>query len=795
MLITDLIRSTWCCLLSPKSWGVIFCLIIQVAHGQRVIDALSGDPLPSVTVTLASDRSQGSITDSLGRFVLDQPVGTEIELRYVGYSTLVIPYTGQDQLILLERQITHLDEIVISADESEAARIINLCVNHRAEHAPKMQPYYQCLMYNRFEVSLIPDSIVAQSKFIRMLERKISSNKLFFSESAIRYTFQSPDRLEAEVVANHIAGFKEAQFNFAPEQFVDMDINRDFLEILTRQYLLPVSKNSYKHYGLHLEDTKISNGDTTWHIVFWPEHAPYDLLRGHLVIHSDGYALQEYRLTNAQNDHQSFDIYHTFKRFNGRWFPEKMFTDVVLEDAGTGVVLQYSQRSYLDSVEFEPIKVSLKDANRMTYAESVTESPDKISAYRPDIFTKDDSLLLQEVESSMRSLNVEKKTNLIAHISFGRLVLGRVDLDITRLFTSNRSEGYRPGIGLRTNDFWHKRWGIEAYAGYGLKDHLWKYSGGGFLHFNEEESATLYARYEHETYAINTPIALSVGAGIVAGWYNDRLEDYSGWSVGLRGRLNNFDYDLSMTSAEYIPRYAYLMQLSDGLQLANFELAECNLSLRYVKTQRIPFYNYEIILEDYDNFSATLNLKGSNSGVLNSDLTYWGAELFIKQPLITRHLGRIDVALQTGVIKGDAPISRLHICNGTRRGHLSFRLPYSFNALTPYQFVADRYVNLFFDYRWRRLFASRYSAPYLHFIQQSGWGWLDHSERHLIWPVEDYRLGYHECGIELEYLLRYEVFNIFEIGLNASGWMIYGPYAVSDVADNLSFKIGLTMGF
>ena len=767
-------------------------LSTQALKAQMVMDATTGEPIPFANVISLDFDEKGVSSQEDGSFSLDIPQGSQIRVSSVGYKPETTVYTGADLIVLLEKQIAEIEEIVIKPDESEAARVIRLSVNRRAQHAPTQQDFFQCVLYNKYRVDMLKDSLSEPSKLVRMLEKRIQGQTIFFSESAMTYHFEKPDRVEEHIIANNVAGFDKAQFNFLPEQLVAFDINHDFLDLLNRHYLLPTSKGSERHYALHLEETKVMGNDTTWYIQFWPEKSNYDLLRGHLIIHSDGYALEEYRLTNNRKDHQRFDIYHHFRQINGRWFPDKMFSNIIMSDMGLDVNVLYDQKTFIDDVRFDRIPIKLADANRMDFAEGVQANPKWIEKYRVESLSRADTQAIHAVTYNMDQLKVEKRMDLIANLSFGRLPMGKFDLDIARFFWTNKTEGYRPGLGLITNDKFSRRIQLDGFFGYGLGDDQWKYGGGVAVHLNKQKSASLYARHEKEVYPISSYVVTDATSGIIANFYSNQLDDITSYAVGIKGRFSNWKYNLHLNQSKSTPRYNYAYIKNEDVTLTSFKQSEINLKASFVRKKYVPFYTYEIELEEYHSSYLDIQLSYSPDNFLESNVEYFRAELFAKRPINFKHLGRVEFALHAGILLGDKVLSRTHIANGSNSSGIPYQLPYSFNTMQSFRYIADEYVNLFYDHRLWRLYQTRLSAPHVHVAQHSGWGKSDDLARHQFVELGDYRDGYHESGLILESLLRYEVFGLLHLGLDVGGWYRWGAYSEGSFSEDFVFKLGFS---
>lgn len=93
----------------------------QVIYGGRVVDIMTGEPLPGVTVLLEQDATRaitGVATDLDGKFTLELPSGEgELRFSYVGYSDklVTLPRESNTEMeVGLEYDVANLDEVVVT---------------------------------------------------------------------------------------------------------------------------------------------------------------------------------------------------------------------------------------------------------------------------------------------------------------------------------------------------------------------------------------------------------------------------------------------------------------------------------------------------------------------------------------------------------------------------------------------------------------------------------------------------------------------------------------------------------
>ena len=117
-----------------KTFVLLLAVIVGCVHrapstslvvvSGRVVDATSGRPLHSVTVTLA-DRKTGTNTDSHGAFSfrIPRPGNGRIKLliRYVGYEPLRVDFSAQPDSVLQVGTISikaapiELDDLIVTS--------------------------------------------------------------------------------------------------------------------------------------------------------------------------------------------------------------------------------------------------------------------------------------------------------------------------------------------------------------------------------------------------------------------------------------------------------------------------------------------------------------------------------------------------------------------------------------------------------------------------------------------------------------------------------------------------------
>lgn len=80
-----------------------------------VVGADDGAPIPGVSVNVQGSTTRGVITDGNGKFALNVSAGEVLLVKFVGYTPITVPVTGQsDYQIKLATDTKQLDEVVIN---------------------------------------------------------------------------------------------------------------------------------------------------------------------------------------------------------------------------------------------------------------------------------------------------------------------------------------------------------------------------------------------------------------------------------------------------------------------------------------------------------------------------------------------------------------------------------------------------------------------------------------------------------------------------------------------------------
>jgi len=168
----------------------------------------------------------------------------------------------------------------------------------------------------------------------------------------------------------------------------------------------------------------------------------------------------------------------------------------------------------------------------------------------------------------------------------------------------------------------------------------------------------------------------------------------------------------------------------------------------------------------------------------------------IEKTFLIKNAGKINVLLEGGKVEGNVPYPYLFNGNGsfTKNGYLYVQ--HTFQAMGLYEFLSDRYVNLFLSHNFGSLlFKDEKHQPEFVVFTSIGYGTLQDSSRHKQITFKTMEKGYYESGLMVNNIIKVNYLNLFYFGLGGGVFMRYGPYAYKKTQDNMAYKLSLTVTF
>ncbi len=801
-------------------------LLAPTVYGQQTIHGVVTDqdekPLPFVNILVNNDPHQGTTTDIDGRFQL--PITDSLVVltfKYVGFLTFTNTYQSdnwQEPLtVRLQSAGLNLEEIVVYAGENPAHRIIRSAVANRRLNNPEKLQAYQCERYNKMVFSFVPNEPVFQetyakkdtskkavlkgyNKIARIIENS-QNRHLFVMEALSSRYFQAPDQQTEKVMHNRVSGFQNPTFVAIANEIQPFSFYDEKLSFVGQDFLNPISPGSIDQYFFDLRDTLFQDQDTTFIITYHPrKEKTFNGLKGILYINSHRYAIQN--VTAQPNDTSvlHLNIEQKYQRTDsGVWFPEQLNFEITLPAYPTPYLgMGIKGKSYINKVVINPsLDKSVFAGNELVTLEAqANEVTDSLwKEFRPESLNNLETATYEHMDSLGIAKKFDRKLRLFEGLAAGRLPLGNVDLDLNRLMSFNDFEGSRFGVGLITNKQFSKIITPSAYVGYGLRDESWKYGGMLDLLWQESSEFRLKIFYQkdlREPATANFPFVQNL---VSQRFFADRMDRLESFGAEISGfPIKYLQLGLSGQRNLYRPIYDYSYTFGDEPARNTFDYTLLQLKLQYAFGRKyIRVLGNKIPTETpYPTLSISFTQGLDNDGLKNFHQLLFSVQQNV--PITT--LGSLKYRFEVGWTNQDVPYPFLFGTSGIGRDLQFFVLDNTFQTMSEYEFLSDRFLSLFLRYDLGRpLYRSKFSRPRISIAQHYGWGDLRNPEHHQSISFSTIDRHFLESGLIISELLRINYLNFQYIGLGLAVYYRYGAYHLPELQDNFAYRLNFNFSF
>jgi hypothetical protein len=800
----------------------IFCLLSITAVGQfsvegKVVDADKKNPLAFVNISLPGQPISTS-TDIDGKFKISSALEfSELTITYVGYETLHYPVwkNSQNLVLTLKKTSYELGEVEIVPGENPAHRIIRLATANKDRNNPEKIDSYVCntysktywdLVYNRDEVKSKSDSAKVDS--LKSQLRTFSENShLLMMESVTERKFLYPDNLKETVTGTKVSGFSDPSFSTSATDLQPFSFYDDHFKILGKNYLNPITSGSTSKYLFLLQDTLFQGNDSVFVISYRPYKGKnFDGLEGVLYINSNGYAIQNVIAAPYDKGLVDMKIQQQYSFVNGKqWFPEQLNYELHYKKYPTKYVgMKLSGKSYITNVRFGvPLKKNEFDERTVVMASDATNKDDAYwAAHRIDTLDARERKTYLVIDSLGKKQHFDRTLKVFEALFTFQIPISFISIDLNKIFVFNDYEVIRGGIGLHTNDKLSRWFSTGGYIGYGYKDSITKY--GFDIKFNLKKSSKDFYVKAFYSRDLSEPARTQyfyTKYNFNRNSMTYRMDFIEQKELSLNFRT--FDYltlNLAYNENFRIPRfdYVFLPDRSDSTSTSiGFKSSEIRVKGRYAYKERF-IQSFGQMLSDGTKypvlyFAYTQGIKGLRGF---GDYDYRKFSVGIEKTFLIKNLGKTKFLAEAGCLDGNVPYSYMFNGNGSDSKGNYLYVDNTFQTMGLYEFLNDRYVNLFLSHDFGSLLFKRPKfQPQLVLFTNIGFGTLTYPKQHLNLNFKTMEKGFYESGLLVNNLLRINYYNIAYLGIGGGVFMRYGPYSQPQTESNLAYKFSLVITF
>ncbi len=766
-----------------------------------VVDYKTNEALAFVNIQFNLQK-QGTTTNIDGKFFINDISKIDFfKISYIGYKDTIITkqnFVNKTKIkIKLKKESFKLNEIKILPTENPAHRIIKLAIKNKKINNPLNLESFEYTSYNKMIFTgdikktdtLKPDSFFVQTKNF------FEHQHLMIIESVSKRKFKNPDYNNETVLASRVSGLQNPAFTLLATQLQSFSFYKDIFVLYGKKYLSPLSNNSIKKYLFIIQDTIYnSRGDSIFVITFRPRKGKiFNSMKGVLYINSNKYAIQNVIANPTETNTISFKIQQKYELINDSvWFPKQLNTNIIFNNLSLGTGKNKTKiigigKTYLYNISFNKDYKKYKFSNIELNVDkkSIKQTEKILKKYRIDSLTEKDKRTYHLIDSLGKAEHLDRKINTMEALLSGYIPIGFLSLDINYLINENNYEGFKPGLGLKTNEKISNYFSVFTNISYGFKNKKYNYKYGLYL--------TPLKNKQHKIQISYTDDMFEYGG---YDFYNENnftsTEIYRKFM--LYDLFNKKEYKISLfnTSIKYLKTNIFVKKLN--IKTYNFlydiyqpnvkpiELYSYGIKLRYAYKEKFIKSNnvlistgtkYPIIYFNYQLFSDKKNFINK----------YQRYELKIIKKIYNKTIGTTNISAVGGYISGTPYDGYLYNGHGSKTGQFSIFAENTFATMPIGKYYVDKFISLYIEQNFGNiLIRTKKFKPEFAISNNIAFGYNKNKNLQAF----TYEKGYYEAGLQINNIINQ--MNIIKYGIGV--FYNYGQYSnLTKIKNNFAYKL------
>jgi len=773
------------------------------------------DSFTQESIPFAKVKPQGAaplLADIDGVFSVGSEV-LNVEIKTSGYrDTLVNLANCVDNIIFLQPTIQNVIEVIVTAGENPAHRIIDKAIANRKLNNPMENDAFQYESYSKFIFDINReeiDRVVAQKgdTTLSKIQGFLDQQYLFMLESASTRTFIPPARDKEEITAYKVSGFTDAMFSTFANEMQSFSFYENQVQLLGKNYINPIAFGGTNRYLFILQDTTVVGKDTTFTIFYRPRKGKnFEGMTGQLFINTNGYAIEKV-IASPYSDTltNKVKIVQEYAFSNGKkWFPSKLSTEIIMSSVNFSpklkqTFLEGKGSTYIKNVSFDLDPESKKgfDNVSVTTSEEAGEVKDEIwDSLRIYTITEKENRTYNMIDSLSKANHLDRRVAALKILSEGKIPLGYFNLDISRLINFNLYEGYRFGGGLETSKKLMKPVVIGGYLAWANRDKVWKYGAYSTIHFYRKKGIKLDLRYQDDVMerggvGFQKDLFSLTGTAMYRNFFiqymdHQRLAE-AVFSANIKSNIKvsvGGNFQRVWFNSEY--QFKQLDDNNQSFTISQTDVAEANLEFIWNIRERVMQIGDQRISKGTKYPKIRFKIAKSLTGFYTAQFDYTRLNLDIQQDFPILALGKFAWCLSGGQTIGDVPLFLQQVGNGTgRQWNLSVKN--TFETMVPGEFYHTRQAGLFTRMEFTKFQTkAKWNEPQIVLHHAIGYGEMNLKSSHNV-GFRSMDKGFFEGGLILNNVL---VSGVSGIGIGA--FYRYGAYSSTDAMKNLYLKLSLS---
>ena len=772
----------------------------------KVLDADTKNPVPFALISTLNKKS-GTVADIDGKFNLTvSDTVTMLLVSVLGYESKKVAISASNQSLVVylkARQFT-LKTAVISAGENPAEWVIRKTYENRKRNDSEQLDFYDCRVYNKLIIGGEADTSRPKSdetkKSAISADSLFKKQHLFFIETANR-RIRSGNRVWESVEGSNSSGLKGSALAVLLPQIQPFGFYEAKFGIDQVLYENPIYVQNRSIYKYELTDTVYTSNDTLFVVTFEPRNSNRtDVLKGVVYVSKRDFAIENVIAQPTAGPQQTIKIQQQFQKIGSQWFPYLIKTDFnnpISKDSS--ITLNFRIRTTVTQVSFNDT-IKKKPAGLvglLVDPQADNFSEDQWKAYRIDTLTDKEKRTIQMVDSLVKASRFTWIARAMDALATGEIPYKFININLNRVIAFNPIEGFRLGIGGRTNQKVSQFFELGGYAGYGFKDRRWKNNAHIKLYLVTTYDFTFKIRYQNELFESGmtrfTGNPRLPSAELLRLLYVQRMDYLQETEVSAEWRIRTvLKTEAGYRQSQYESAFDY--QFADFENQRSYRYSELFASFKFKPGEKfLRKGNYLISLGSKSSLPV-IQVQVSQ-GIKTPDWGNWEytrVDVEIQGSKRWKQLGTTNYALVSGYVNASVPMNRLFAPRANRELGNDFLVAgtNTFETMQPNEFLSDQYAAVFFRHHFGRLVKIKDFTPSWGIVHNAAVGRLSNPLNHSGVANSSFDKGYTEGGVYLSGLVR-STFSSLGLGF----FYRYGAYAHSDQKQNAVLKLYFNTAF
>lgn len=699
-----------------------------------VTDATSGEPMPFVNIVFKG-TTIGVTSDFDGNFSIEtKNAGDSLTASFIGYQKLTLPVVkGKFQAVnfVMISQNIQLEDVIIRPGVNPAEVLLQKIIDNKPLNDPDHYKAYQYEAYTKIELDAnnITDKLKERRIYrpFQFIFDNVDTSTvngktylpIFLSETISEvFTKKEPKSFIEIIKATKVSGINnQSIMQLLGDEYLHTNIYDNFIELFQFNFVSPIANGSLPFYKYYLVDSAFFDGNWCYKVMFKPRHKQTLTFTGNFWVHDSTFAIKEIDMRIADDANLNFVndlvINKIFDKIDGEhWVLTRDFTlgDFNLIEENKEILGFFGKKttSYRNYVLNQPKENKFYQApvNVTVEDDAINKSESFWTENRHEILTKDERTVYYMIDTLKTIPQFKTYLDIIEMVLTGYYVKGKFEFGpYASMLSFNAIEGTRFRVGGRTSNAFSTKVMVGGYVAYGTLDKELKYGGNVLYMFNKNPRRALSASFRYDLEQLGASQNAFREDFFLAFLFRrqpaDKLSLVEEIKLSYEHEwFTGFSNTFSLMNRNLYPVGGAKFEFFENGEMVEetaITSAQVGIDLRLAYKERISMGEFERISLGAKYPIVNIKYAYGAPNLFNSDYEYNKLQISITHWYNILNFGWSRFRIEGGRIWGTLPypLLKLHAGNETY-----FFDEAAFNMMNYYEFVSDKYLNVFYTHHF-----------------------------------------------------------------------------------------------